>query len=241
MYIKTIEILDRSVLSNSQQKNDAAVIYATIQTLTSLLYQPPLNDDYLPFLIPPTLGTSTITSLYKLIYDNVFVEMESQRSTLSLISMMISQINTVGQTNNDQCDDSKEAILNLLRAAITPLHSIWETCSTNQQFPLQKDLFAILSCTISTIARLIPDPHSWVRELYSMVIPMVDSALNPSFRDQNLHIEEDALLVWLNLMRMSNVYDENLNHLFGRVGDVIKNDLEHLRYVFCHIYLFHML
>ena len=180
----------------------------------------------MPFAIPAKLATSTITSLYKLFHEDEFVEVEPRREALALISVMLTQVH--GPDGHDAGDENG-IILELLRAAITPLYSIWKSCIDNQQTLLQKDLFAIVSCTISTIGRLIPDPHCWVTEMYGIVVPMTNSALDPALRESNMHLEEDALSVWLVLMRMSRIYDEQLHYLFVRVGEVIRNYLEHLK------------
>jgi len=202
------------------------VKFTTVQTLTSLLYEPPQGDVYLPYSIPATLGTSTISSLYQFFQKDNFMEVESRRSALTLISLFLTQI--ISPTSQ-HTPDSNNIIMELLRATISPLYSIWKLCTENEQTLLHKDLFSIISCTISTIGRLIPDPQQWVKELYSIVIPMIDASLDPSFREENMHLEEDALLAWLALIRMSTQYDEQFHHLYGRVSSLIDRDLEHLR------------
>ena len=126
-------------------------------------------------------------------------------------------------------------MLELLRTAISPLLSMWQSSSSGNDESggdnmLRKDLLGIVSCTISIIGRLIrSDLQRWITELYSVVITMIHSSLNSSVLDQNVHLQEDALRVWFVLVRMSNIYDDRLHQLYECVGDIMKRDLEHLR------------
>jgi len=195
-----------SVLTNvPDTQNDTVVQLAASQALNNILCDP--DDSLICFLRQPD---HIISSLYALTI--CCEDIESQSQTLSSISLLLSCI--VG-TGNTIGSSTAEAI-------VFPLSQIWEATQV-QNIMLRRDVLSILSSVATAIEK------EQFGGIIQIALPLLHNVLDPATREENLFLIETALILWLTLLRLAGSYDSNLGILFGRVKELLAQDLEHVK------------
>ena len=107
-------------------------------------------------------------------------------------------------------------------AAVMPLSAVWEN-AVGQYSSLRRDILSILTSVAVAIGKdLAP-------RLTPVALPAIDQSLNPSYQDQNLVLVEDALTLWLTLLRFASGITPEWGNLFLRAHDVLSVDLENTK------------
>ncbi|GMH76961.1 hypothetical protein TrLO_g9993 [Triparma laevis f. longispina] len=189
-----------SVLNHDSVKSDAMVKLTCVKTLNGLF------EDW-DFDIPAfhLLSAPTIRGLYALL-DRV-EELESSTLILQTASVLIARMGmSLG--------------VEAANAVVLPLLQIWEMAGDKNV--LRKHVLSILT---NVSAAVTPEE---VALLYPVVQPMLDLATNPG--DAHVYLTDDALRLWLALMRVAREYDEGFHLLFPKISNIVINmDWEHLK------------
>ena len=109
--------------------------------------------------------------------------------------------------------------------AVTPLLQIWQASISNNNNILRKHVLSILLSITSNIH------ESDALELYTVTIPMLDYSLDAENHADDAFLLEEALKLWLTLVRMAPSYNESLHTLFRHLIGIVKQDFEHLKLV----------
>ena len=176
-----------------------------VQSLTSLLYDPDGSLETFFLFIDVT-----ISSLYVL--ANNCVELEPREQSLSCISLILTSFLGAGKEINASTAD----------ATVGPLAAIWQN-SIDQNLLLRRNVLSILVIVASAVGK----DHSG--KLHPVALPMINHALDPATRAEHMFLIDDALMLWLTLLRLAPVYESNLDILFPRVKDLLEQDLDHVR------------
>lgn len=187
--------------SGSPSRNDVSVELTAAQTFLSVLYEPTFD---MIFLIAQ--ASPLVASLYRLLSG--CDDLDCRRMIMSLVALIISYS---GSSITDETAN----------ATVAPLLDIWE--NAGEQNLLRKEVLSILS----HVAAAVGSDRSAL--LHSTVGPMIDFSLNPANKLECIYLVEDALALWLSILRMANTYNTTLEGLFQRALDVVEQDLEHLR------------
>lgn len=196
-------ILTMIVAAESRQ-NDKMVKLTAAQVLNNSLFD---RDESL--IIFKDHSDSIINALYVL--ASGCEEYDSKSLVLSCVSFVLTYL--IG------CGTMNEATAN---AAVGPLTQIWSE-AVDQNSLLRRDVLSILSC----IAQAVGSEQSV--HLHPIALPMLDAALEPAQREDNLFLTDDTLALWLSLLRLSPAYSEALGSLFPRVQSLLEEDLEHVK------------
>ena len=201
----TLQVLVSILLDDSDPKNDIMVKLAAVEAFNAVLYDP--DESLRSLLLTPN---ELIKSLYALVgcCENI----ENQSQTLSCISLILSTI-----VGNEHAVDIGTA-----EAILFPLSRIWETAS-GENVILRREVLSILSGTATALKK----EHSG--GLFPIALPLLSNVLDPSTREENHFLLETALNLWLTMLRLAGSYDHNLGLLFGRVKDLLDQDLEHVK------------
>jgi hypothetical protein len=93
-----------------------------------------------------------------------------------------------------------------------------------------KDFSHVQVCTkiisILSVASSFGESHA--TGLYPLALPLLNHALD-SNNEENAFLVADSLNLWLTLLRLSMYYDSNFNVIFGRIEDLLRLDLEHIK------------
>ena len=193
-----------TIVAPESRQNDKMVKLTAAQVLNNSLFD---RDESL--IIFRDHSDSIINALYALAAS--CEEYDSKSLVLSCVSFVLTYL--IG------CGTMSEATAN---AAVGPLAQIWSEAA-DQNALLKRDVLSILSCT----AQAVGSQHSV--HLHPIALPMLDAALDPAQREDNLFLTEDTLGLWLSLLRLSPAYSEALGALFPRVQSLLEEDLEHVK------------
>ena len=192
------------IVAPESRQNDKMVKLTAAQVLNNSLFD---RDESLEIFRDHS--DSIINALYTL--SSGCEEYDSKSLVLSCVSFVLTYI--IG------CRAMSEATAN---AAVGPLTQIWSE-AVDQNALLKRDVLSILSC----IAQAVGSEQSV--HLHPIALPMLDAALDPAQREDNLFLTEDALGLWLSLLRLSPAYSDALGALFPRVKSLLEEDLEHVK------------
>jgi len=185
--------------------NDYNVKLEAVEAIIALLYDP---DESINKLI---MGSDVlIPTLYEL--TSQCNEFDSRLKCLSCVTLLLNTALGTGQQIN----------YNIANAIVSPLQIIWQN-SVDQNLQLRSEVLSILSCTASSVG------IEQVEKLHSIALPMIDTVLDPKNQDELFFLVEDALKLWLTLLRLSKEYGSNLEILYVRAKDLVDVDLEHLK------------
>uniref|UniRef100_A0A7S4RP11 Importin N-terminal domain-containing protein n=2 Tax=Ditylum brightwellii TaxID=49249 RepID=A0A7S4RP11_9STRA len=195
-----------SIINNEPSSlNDVAVRLGAVEALTSILnVHYDLIDEFYHLL------EIIISSLYRLVND--CTEINTRAQSLSCISLLLFHVVASG----------RKVDYATANAAVQPLPALWEV-ATDQNILLRRDVLSILSGVGLAVGR------TQVGHLYPIVLPMINSSLDPSCQDRDVCLVEDVLALWLNLLRLATSYELHWESLFSRVKDILEQDLEHLK------------
>ncbi|GMH59677.1 hypothetical protein TrST_g2981 [Triparma strigata] len=189
-----------SVLNHDSVKSDAMVKLTCVQTLNGLF------EDW-DFDIPSfhSLSAPTIRGLYALL-DRV-EELESSTLILQTCSVLVARM---GMTLGAEAAN----------AVVLPLLQIWELAGDKNV--LRKYVLTILTNVSAAVSA------EEVTLLYPVVQPMLD--LSTGGGNAHVYLTDDALRLWLALMRVAPEYNEGFHLLFPKISNIVVNmDWEHLK------------
>jgi hypothetical protein len=201
-------------------QNDLCVRLTMVEATNAFIYAIDYNEAGMAAI--RTFATMAIDPLYELFSQ--CDELESQSMILSCISLILSTAVGIcaegGISSNAIMTDS------VANSAVRPLSNIWSNAS-GQKAILRRDALTILSCIASGVER------QQVVNLYPLVLPMIDDAINPANTDENSFLMEDAFSLWLGLLRLSTPGDMNsvsqLDALYIRAPPALERGLEHVK------------
>jgi len=192
------------IVADESRQNDKMVKLTAAQVLNNSLF-----DRNKSLVIFRDHSDSIINALYAL--ASGCEEYDSKSLVLSCVSFVLTYL--IG------CGTMSETTAN---AAVGPLPQIWSE-AVDQNALLKRDVLSILSC----IAQAVGSELSF--RLHPIAIPMLNAALDPAQREDNLFLTEDALGLWLSLLRLSPTYSETFGTLFPRCQSLLEEDLEHVK------------
>ena len=195
-----------AVLTESRSVIDDKIVrLEAVEAIISLLYDP---DESVDKLI--NSSEVLIPSLYTL--ADKCDELDPKVKCLSCVTLLLTTALGTRQEISGQIAD----------ITVIPLHHIWET-SVDDHLQLRSEVLSILSL----IASFVGVEH--VDKLHPIALPMIDFIFDPQNKHENYFLMEDALKLWLTLLRLSRAYGPDLEGLFVRTKDVIDSDLEHIK------------
>jgi len=199
-------ILNTILVDSSSDQNDIAVKLVAIEILHAIVYDPP-DENFITYIHAPN---TLISSIYNLASN--CDEYLSKDACLEVVPLLlgcftISGIKIDGETAT---------------AITSPLSQIWDN-SVDENLLLRRSVISILS----SVTVLVGKSH--VFELHPIVLPLINHALDPKTQDLNSFLIEDALDLWLILLRLQQSYDTNFNVIFVRIQQLLVQDLEHVR------------
>ena len=151
------------------------------------------------------LATPAVAGMYELLRS--MDELESMTLILQTISILVARV-------------GKSLSIEAANAVVQPLLQIWE--GADEKNVLRKYVLSILT-SVTGVVR----PED-AKVLYSVVHPMLDVATAGG--DAHVYLTDDALRLWLALMRVAKGYDEGFHMLFPRLMTIVVNmDWEHLK------------
>ena len=192
------------IVANESRQNDKMIKLTAAQVLNNSLFD---RDESL--VIFRDHSDSVINALYAL--ASGCEEYDSKSLVLSCVSFVLTYL--IG------CDTMNEGTAN---AAVGPLTQIWSE-AVDQNALLKRDVLSILSCIAQGVGSEL-SVH-----LHPIALPMLDFVLDPTQREDSLFLIEDALGLWLALLRLSPAYSETLGALFPRSQNLLEEDLEHVK------------
>ncbi len=197
---KIYQILITVLTSPSQTRVDTMVRLRCSETLHSTCED---WDFDVPSFIP--LALPAIQGLYSLLPS--LQSLDSQTLILQTTTSIISRLD-------------KSLPIEAANAAVTPLPHIWSNS------PLTSPILRTSVLRILTLISSLASTSAVI--LYPIVLPMITTSLSGGV--QVVHLVDDALRLWLCLMRISDNYDPSFHSLFPKVTDLIINcEWDHLR------------
>ena len=194
------------VLVNKCRENDIIVRLTAVGALNSLLYDSDgLIDTFAQY------SDSVISSLYAL--ANECSQLECCEEILSCINLLLMSIKEIGKHIGDNTAD----------IVVGPLVSIWEN-ALEQKSHLRGNVLSILSCVATSVGTNYSQ-----QQLHSIALPMISTSLGSTARNMHPFLIEDALNLWLTLVRQLSVSDPNLENIFGIIVTLLEDGFEHTR------------
>ena len=183
---------------------DLCVQLTAIQSLTCIMYEPGFDQKLILSSIIPVIET-----LYHLLAT--CNELESHQTVTSTIILVLSLF--------DEGSLSDEAA----NQALLPLKVIWD--SKDHQNILRKDVICILKHIVVGVG------SDRSKLMFETVAPILHFSLRPENEGECMYLVEDALSLWLIILRLSKEYVSILDDLFPSILGIIQRDFEHLRLV----------
>lgn len=151
-----------------------------------------------------------VGSLYRLAGD--CDEIDSHSIILDAIPLLLLYI--VG--------NGRDITLEVANAAVSPLSNIWDA-SCGERVLLRRSILAILVVVISSLG------PTGVDSLLPIVIPIIASSLDSRTRTEHSFLVEEALVLWLTILRFTGAYTPEVGDLIPMAVGLLDVDFEYLR------------
>jgi len=198
------DLLLSSIGNSSHPHNDMMVKLAVIQTLTSLAQE--FDQCFLSCLKSPH---HILCSLCQVATSCIHQESRNQ-SFECIYSIFVFMLG---------CRMEQDI---LSRAGSTVVEYLLEI---DQDTLMSREVFSIITC----ISQVSNKEHS-VRLLHRLALPLIHRTLDPSNRQDNLCLVEEALQLWYTLIRNNPVsLESTLDSIFEKVIDLLEHDYDHVR------------
>ena len=185
-------------------QNDLCVKLTAVQALSSSLFE---GDEGMAIFRDH--GDAVIAALYRLAGE--CEEYESRTLILSSVSLILTYLLGCGTITDRTAN-----------AAVEPLVQIWSN-AVDQNALLRRDVLSILS----SLAQAVGTDGS--ARMHPIALPMIGAAIDPALRKDNVFLAEDALGLWLALLRLAPSYTDDLGSVYHRAKDLLAQDYEHLK------------
>ena len=185
-------------------QNDIRVKLTAVQVVNNSLFD---RDESLAIFRDHS--DTVIAALYRLAGE--CTEYESRSLLLTCVSLILTYLVGCGTITPETAN-----------TAVGPLTQIWSN-AVEQNALLKKDVLAILSSLVQAVG------SGASAQLHPVAVPMIDTALDPALSEQNLFLVEEALGLWLAIVRLAPAYTDVLGSLFFRATHLLAQDLDHLK------------
>lgn len=151
-----------------------------------------------------------VESLYRL--ANECDDLESQSNVLDAIPQVLTYITGTGGIITAE----------VATASVAPLPSVWDG-SNGERVLLRRNVISILVVVASSLG------SADVERLLPIMLPIIASSLDPRTSTEHSFLVDEALLLWLTIIRLTETYTTTLGILFQSVVGLLEVDFEHLR------------